>query len=161
MKAPAGSPRRRAGAASCRACAAALLLAAGVTACGGETLEGGAHSSASSVETFEEDIDAGRSTGQGASGDGTGAERAISPAEDSPVSVSADSLPEPEARPVPSADRYALDPHPGHCEAAITMYYYDRDEKRCKAFSWGGCGGVVPFETLEECESGLHLLVDP
>ena len=85
----------------------------------------------------------------------------MSSADDSPVSIAADSLPAPRARPVPSADRYALDPHPGHCEADMTRYYYDREEERCKAFSWGGCGGVVPFETLEECESGLHLIVDP
>ena len=124
-------------------------------------MQGGAHSGASSVEISEEDIDAGGSMGQGTSSYGGGAEDAGSSAEDSPVSVSADALPEPEARPVPSADRYHLEPHPGHCEADITMYYYDRGEKRCKAFSWGGCGGVVPFETLEECESGLHLIADP
>ena len=68
------------------------------------------------------------------------------------------SLSEPRRRPVPSADRYALDPDPGHCEAAITRYYYDRDETRCAEFLWGGCGGVVPFETLDECEAGLPLL---
>ena len=73
----------------------------------------------------------------------------------SAVSIGPDSLPEPRKLPAPSADRYALEPEPGHCEAAITRYYYDRDETRCAEFLWGGCGGVVPFETLEECKAGL------
>ena len=82
------------------------------------------------------------------------------PAEDGPppdsvVSITPGEIPEPRKRPVPPAERYELDPDPGHCEAAIAMYYYDRDEKKCKEFFWGGCGGTVPFETLEECESGL------
>jgi len=34
----------------------------------------------------------------------------------------------------------------------MPKYYYDEEEKKCKEFIWGGCDGVVPFETLEECE---------
>jgi hypothetical protein len=49
--------------------------------------------------------------------------------------------------------RCYLSPDPGPCEALITRYYFDKDEKRCKSFSWGGCEGVVPFQTLAECES--------
>lgn len=48
-----------------------------------------------------------------------------------------------------------LDPDPGLCRAIITRYYYDRVSKQCKEFNWGGCGGVVPFETLEECQNCL------
>lgn len=44
-----------------------------------------------------------------------------------------------------------LEPDPGPCKALIKRYYYDKTEKRCKEFNWGGCDGVVPFETLEEC----------
>lgn len=40
---------------------------------------------------------------------------------------------------------------PGNCEAYIPRYYYDQDSSKCKEFIWGGCDGVVPFETLEEC----------
>ena len=42
-------------------------------------------------------------------------------------------------------------PESGRCRAAITRYYFEPDEVRCKAFIWGGCDGVVPFETAEEC----------
>lgn len=49
-----------------------------------------------------------------------------------------------------------LAPDAGDCEAAIPKYYYDQSEQECKEFLWGGCGGVVPFETLEECEECLN-----
>lgn len=47
--------------------------------------------------------------------------------------------------------RCGLAPDAGDCEAAIPRYYYDQEKQACKEFIWGGCGGVVPFETLEEC----------
>lgn len=46
----------------------------------------------------------------------------------------------------------SLEPDPGLCKAYIKRYYYDQTEKKCKEFIWGGCDGVVPFETLEECK---------
>jgi hypothetical protein len=52
----------------------------------------------------------------------------------------------------PSDARCSLEPDPGLCKAAFQRYYYDKTEGKCKMFTWGGCGGVVPFETLEECE---------
>lgn len=45
----------------------------------------------------------------------------------------------------------SLEPEGGMCFAAFKRYYYDKKEKKCKEFTWGGCGGVVPFETLEAC----------
>ena len=48
--------------------------------------------------------------------------------------------------------RCGLAPNVGNCDALIIKYYYDKDEQKCKEFSWGGCGGVVPFDTLEECK---------
>jgi hypothetical protein len=51
-------------------------------------------------------------------------------------------------------NRCDLEPNPGPCKAYIIKYYYDPDSKSCKEFVWGGCGGVVPFQTLQECESG-------
>jgi hypothetical protein len=45
-----------------------------------------------------------------------------------------------------------LEPETGPCKAAFERYYYDQEEKTCKMFLWGGCNGVVPFETLEECQ---------
>jgi hypothetical protein len=50
------------------------------------------------------------------------------------------------------SDRCKLEPDAGICKAAIPKYYYDKSEKKCKQFTWGGCGGVVPFDTREECE---------
>jgi hypothetical protein len=49
-------------------------------------------------------------------------------------------------------EQCTLKPETGECKAAFRRYYYDANEKRCKEFTWGGCG-VVPFETLQECES--------
>ena len=45
-----------------------------------------------------------------------------------------------------------LEPNPGHCFAAITKYYFDKDDGKCKEFTWGGCNGIVPFDSLEECK---------
>lgn len=49
--------------------------------------------------------------------------------------------------------RCDLVPEIGNCFAHFTKYYYDKTEQKCKEFVWGGCGGVVPFHTLEECQS--------
>jgi hypothetical protein len=49
-----------------------------------------------------------------------------------------------------------LNPDTGACLAAFERYYYDKGEKKCKVFVWGGCGGVVPFNTLQECEKACH-----
>lgn len=46
-----------------------------------------------------------------------------------------------------------LEPETGPCDAAFIRYYFDQEEGKCKEFTWGGCDGVVPFETLEECEN--------
>ncbi len=45
-----------------------------------------------------------------------------------------------------------LEPQVGPCNAAFSRYYFDQEENKCKVFTWGGCNGVVPFETLEDCE---------
>jgi hypothetical protein len=55
--------------------------------------------------------------------------------------------------------RCLLKPDAGNCFAYMPKYYYDQKEKRCKEFIYGGCGGVVPFNTLEECKQcGCNLL---
>jgi len=46
-----------------------------------------------------------------------------------------------------------LEPDPGDCKASITKYYYSTKHNKCKPFEWGGCNGVVPFETLEDCQN--------
>ena len=45
-----------------------------------------------------------------------------------------------------------LNPDSGPCEALFERYYYDQEIGKCRMFYWGGCEGIVPFETLEECE---------
>jgi hypothetical protein len=41
----------------------------------------------------------------------------------------------------------------GPCKAAITRYYYDKVDKKCKLFSWGGCdANGNNFLTLAECQ---------
>jgi len=47
-------------------------------------------------------------------------------------------------------------PHIGPCDAAFPRYYYDHEENECLEFTWGGCGGLVPFETMEDCESSCN-----
>ena len=47
----------------------------------------------------------------------------------------------------------ALEPDPGNCKASFPRYYYDRVEKMCKEFIWGGCGGTVPFDSMKECKA--------
>ncbi len=49
-------------------------------------------------------------------------------------------------------ERCLLAPDPGPCFAAIPKYYYNKEERKCKEFIWGGCGGLVPFDTLEACK---------
>jgi len=39
------------------------------------------------------------------------------------------------------------------CLAAIPIYYFDQTTQQCTMFVWGGCGGIVPFDNLEECEA--------
>jgi hypothetical protein len=59
-------------------------------------------------------------------------------------------------------DPCTLLPDPGDCEAAIPAWYFDAETETCTQFTWGGCGGVVPFETLEDCEgAGCSVGFDP
>ncbi len=48
--------------------------------------------------------------------------------------------------------RCEMKPDAGTCKARFIKYYYNQEEGICKEFVWGGCGGVVPFETLGECK---------
>jgi hypothetical protein len=47
--------------------------------------------------------------------------------------------------------RCDLKPDGGPCKALFWKYYYNPTTKKCEKFVYGGCGGVVPFETKEEC----------
>jgi hypothetical protein len=50
------------------------------------------------------------------------------------------------------SERCNLVPEPGLCDALFTKYYFDKVDGKCKEFKWGGCEGVVPFETMAACK---------
>jgi hypothetical protein len=56
-----------------------------------------------------------------------------------------------DAIPEPCKTNCNLIPEAGNCKALFVRYYYDQTTKKCTPFYWGGCDGVVPFETMEEC----------
>ncbi|MDE1937459.1 MAG: DUF2330 domain-containing protein [Alphaproteobacteria bacterium] len=45
------------------------------------------------------------------------------------------------------------EPEAGPCKGRFESYYFDQKSRSCKMFFWGGCQGVVPFQTLEECKA--------
>ena len=53
----------------------------------------------------------------------------------------------------------SLTPDPGPCLAAITQYYFDQTAQKCDSFTWGGCDGVVPFQTYNDCYVSCELTV--
>lgn len=54
-----------------------------------------------------------------------------------------------------------LKPESGKCRAAHTRYWFDADSGSCRAFIWGGCEGVVPFETLQQCQQTCPVEAEP
>jgi len=50
------------------------------------------------------------------------------------------------------SERCKLEPDAGPCMSYMPQYYYDKNEKKCKEFIYGGCDGLIPFATLAECE---------
>ena len=50
-----------------------------------------------------------------------------------------------------SSNQCELEPDPGLCKAYFPKYYFDDETQTCQEFIYGGCGGVVPFDTVEEC----------
>ncbi|MBP7342487.1 MAG: ankyrin repeat domain-containing protein [Smithellaceae bacterium] len=49
--------------------------------------------------------------------------------------------------------RCRLTPDPGQCKANFRRAYYDPKTNTCREFSYGGCGGEDPFESLAACKS--------
>jgi hypothetical protein len=45
------------------------------------------------------------------------------------------------------------EPEHGICNASREKYYFNWETRSCKSFTWGGCGGSVPFDTLQSCKS--------
>ncbi len=44
----------------------------------------------------------------------------------------------------------------GPCKALFTVFYFDESSRRCKSAFWGGCEGVVPFKTLDDCQKACE-----
>lgn len=45
------------------------------------------------------------------------------------------------------------------CRAAFELFYYSPQDKECKTFIWGGCGGNEnKFDTKMECEAKCKLV---
>ena len=49
------------------------------------------------------------------------------------------------------SDNCMLLPNVGICDAAISIYYFNSLTLQCEETYWGGCDGVVPFWTLDDC----------
>jgi hypothetical protein len=77
----------------------------------------------------------------------TGVPAAVGPIEEDSSSPWDKSLSVTEVLP----KKCSLKPETGPCKAFFKKYYYDTGSKTCKSFIWGGCGGVVPFDTVEDC----------
>ncbi len=49
-------------------------------------------------------------------------------------------------------DSCEAEPDPGLCRAAFMKYFFNPETSSCEEFIWGGCGGVVPFDSLSSCQ---------
>lgn len=47
-------------------------------------------------------------------------------------------------------------PESGRCRGAIPRYFFEERIGECRAFIWGGCDGVVPFDTFEACHASCR-----
>ena len=47
-------------------------------------------------------------------------------------------------------------PETGECDAAFQIFYFNQNTLTCEDFTWGGCNGIVPFWTLEDCQNSCE-----
>ena len=47
-------------------------------------------------------------------------------------------------------------PDPGVCFAAFEIYYFNQETNQCEESIWGGCDGLVPFWSLEQCQNNCE-----
>ncbi len=50
-------------------------------------------------------------------------------------------------------DRCRLEPVRGNCKAILEKFTFDQGRRKCVSFNYDGCGPVVPFEEMEECQA--------
>jgi len=62
--------------------------------------------------------------------------------------------------PVAELDRDAcnVSANVGPCKAYIERYHFDKNTETCEQFIWGGCGGSVPFDSLEMCKNTCEVV---
>jgi len=53
-------------------------------------------------------------------------------------------------------DECYLEPEVGPCDGICPRFFYNPDTGQCDMFYWGCCEGVVPFETMEDCEAACE-----
>lgn len=58
--------------------------------------------------------------------------------------------------PVIKASACTMKPETGPCKAAFKKYYFNKLTGTCESFTWGGCQGSVPFQTLEACKQSCQ-----
>lgn len=67
----------------------------------------------------------------------------------------------------PAVNPCTLKGETGMCKAYFPSWEFDAASGACKEFVWGGCGGVRPFTTKEDCEAacvrkeGAAMKTDP
>ena len=49
-----------------------------------------------------------------------------------------------------------LIPDTGPCFGLFPKYFYNQTTQQCETFTWGGCAGLVPFETLLDCQASCQ-----
>ena len=50
-------------------------------------------------------------------------------------------------------DECYLEPDSGPCFGYMPMYFYNTNTEQCEEFIWGGCMGLVPFQSLNDCQN--------
>lgn len=50
-------------------------------------------------------------------------------------------------------DRCRLEPVRGNCKAILEKFTFDQGRRKCVSFNYDGCGPVVPFDEMEECQA--------
>ena len=51
------------------------------------------------------------------------------------------------------SDSCNVEPDPGLCKAAFTKFHFNSETSYCEPFIWGGCGGLVPFDSILDCQT--------
>ena len=51
----------------------------------------------------------------------------------------------------PSSELCTLTPEAGPCKGNFERFYFDAKTKKCTPFYYGGCDGVAPFASYQDC----------